>query len=180
MKRWRKSSSNCNHSYVEAGVCFWKVHAKYGDDSQWVTPVPISNTEVKPLNAENSVKAKIGRCQTKVKIPEEYWISPLFFQDFNFRLATSYFRFDTIFGVQWLNYRVRDGNGCDPLAIVTILLMDLSKTNTSFDITVVTVIFYDLSWPCFLPCFWFRRCFDHSYRKKWIQSALNSIGWLNS
>ena len=44
---------------------------KYGDDSQWVTPDPIPNSEVKPLNAENSVKAKIGRCQTKVKTSEE-------------------------------------------------------------------------------------------------------------
>ena len=43
---------------------FERSMSKYGDDSQWVTPVPISNTEVKPLNAENSVKAKIGRCQT--------------------------------------------------------------------------------------------------------------------
>ena len=38
-----------------------------------------------------------------------------------FRLATSYLRFDTIFGVQWLNCCVRDGNRCDPLAIITIL-----------------------------------------------------------
>ncbi len=45
----------------------------------------------------------------------------LYSSDFWFRLATSYLRFDTIFGVQWLNFRVRDGNGCDPLAIVTIL-----------------------------------------------------------
>ena len=26
-----------------------------GNDSKWGTPVPIPNTEVKPLNAENSV-----------------------------------------------------------------------------------------------------------------------------
>ena len=38
---------------------------RYGDESQWVTPVPISNTEVKPLNADDSVKAKIGSRQTK-------------------------------------------------------------------------------------------------------------------
>ena len=56
------------------------------------------------------------------KIPEEYRIiSPLSFRDLRFCLATSYLRFDTIFGVQWLNFRVRDGIGCDPLAIVTIL-----------------------------------------------------------
>ena len=47
-------------------------------------------------------------------------ISPLFFRDF-FRLAASYFRFDTIVGVQWLNFCVRDGNRCDPLAVATIL-----------------------------------------------------------
>ncbi len=46
------------------------------------------------------------------------------------RLATSYFRFDTIFGVQWLNFRVRDGNGCDPLAIGTNLSMDPFKNKT--------------------------------------------------
>ena len=37
-----------------------------------------------------------------------------------FCLATSYFRFYTIVGVQWLNFCVRDGNRCDPLAVVTI------------------------------------------------------------
>ena len=37
---------------------------RYGDAGQWVTPVPISNTEVKPLNAGDSVKAKIGSRQT--------------------------------------------------------------------------------------------------------------------
>ena len=40
---------------------------KYGGDSQWETPVPISNTEVKPLNADDSVKAKIGSCRTEMK-----------------------------------------------------------------------------------------------------------------
>ena len=93
-QKW--SDHNCNQSYVEAGVCFWKIHVKwnqpaiferilkpnlslndhpkmrwfnelYGDDSQWVTPVPISNTEVKPLNADDSVKAKIGSRQTNAK-----------------------------------------------------------------------------------------------------------------
>ena len=98
----------------------------------------------------------------------------LYSSDFWFCLATSYFRFDTIFGVQWLNFRVRDGNGCDPLAIVTILFiesehrlamftqwgnvfllvyMDLSKTNTSFDITVVTVFMFHSYWKKKQSCF---------------------------
>ena len=73
-QKW--SDHNCNQGYVEAGVCFWKIHEiewlsrktnQYGDDSQWVTPVPISNTVVKPLNADDSVKAKIGSRQTKMK-----------------------------------------------------------------------------------------------------------------
>ena len=30
--------------------------------SDWVTPVPIPNTEVKPISADDSRKAKVGRC----------------------------------------------------------------------------------------------------------------------
>ncbi len=41
-----------------------------------------------------------------------------------FCLATSYFHFYTIVGVQWLNFCVRDGNRCDPLAVVTILRIE--------------------------------------------------------
>jgi hypothetical protein len=31
--------------------------------SDWVTPVPIPNTEVKPISADDSRKAKVGRRQ---------------------------------------------------------------------------------------------------------------------
>ena len=34
-----------------------------GNNSNEDTPVPISNTEVKLINGENSVKAKITSCQ---------------------------------------------------------------------------------------------------------------------
>ena len=39
-------------------LIFW-----IGNDSNEDTPVPISNTEVKLINGENSVKAKIASCQ---------------------------------------------------------------------------------------------------------------------
>ncbi len=38
---------------------------EYGGASQWETSVPIPNTAIKPLNADDSVKAKIGSCRTK-------------------------------------------------------------------------------------------------------------------
>lgn len=38
---------------------------KYGGASQWETSVPIPNTAIKPLNADDSVKAKIGSRRTK-------------------------------------------------------------------------------------------------------------------
>ena len=59
-------------------------------------------------------------CSARYKKTLKDWISPLSFRDF-FRLAASYLRFDTIFGVQWLDFCVRDGNRYDPLAIATIL-----------------------------------------------------------
>jgi hypothetical protein len=34
-----------------------------GDMSDWVTPVPIPNTEVKPISADDSSNAKVGRRQ---------------------------------------------------------------------------------------------------------------------
>ena len=47
--------------------------------------------------------------------------------------AASCFRFYTIVGVRWFNFCVRDDYRCFPAAIATVLFMDLSKTNISFN-----------------------------------------------
>ena len=72
---------------------------QYGDDSQWVTPVPISNTEVKPLNADDSVKAKIGSRQTKQETPYLKKIWGIFYVIFEFALTNKMIRKIHVFSV---------------------------------------------------------------------------------
>ncbi len=49
-----------------------------GDDSDVEIPVPIPNTEVKHINADDSRKAKIGSCQFNAPLGEFFLFSPLF------------------------------------------------------------------------------------------------------
>ena len=52
---------------------------EYGGASQWETSVPIPNTAIKPLNVDDSVKAKIGSRRTKKALNQgEYQGSGLF------------------------------------------------------------------------------------------------------
>ena len=54
--------------------------------SERVTPVPIPNTEVKPLSADDSSNAKVGRCLDYILRPKTTRTSGLFFCQFTIRL----------------------------------------------------------------------------------------------
>ena len=53
----------------EVGVCFSKIH-RFGFYGREDTPCDISNQEVKLSNADDSVKAKIGKSRMKCSLPE--------------------------------------------------------------------------------------------------------------